>query len=279
MHLGARLLNLGCGNSYHKEWTNIDFISKNEDVIAHNLLKGIPFPDNSYDAVYHSHVLEHFKKNDGKLFIQECYRVLKKNGVIRIVVPDLERIAKEYLKNMELALKGDMKARCNYEWIKLEMYDQTVRNQSGGNMTKYLFQEEIPNEKYVFERIGIEGKQIRQNFIKRKLEKQNNKAISNFKKKLRNRVTTLMRNGRYIFLTEEEQKALKIGLFRLGGEIHQWMYDAYSLGRLLKDLGFTDIKTCQANESSIPDWNTYQLDMVNDEVRKPDSLFMEARKL
>ena len=80
-------------------------------------------------------------------------------------------------------------------------------------------------------------------------------------------------------LTEQESKALKIGQFRLGGEIHQWMYDRYSLSELLSQVGFTEIKVCSAFESEIQTWETYQLDVINGEVRKPDSLFMEARKL
>jgi predicted SAM-dependent methyltransferase len=156
-----KLLNLGCGTRFHNAWTNVDFISSDKNVIAHNLLHGIPFADNSYEVVYHSHVLEHFKKADGRNFIQECFRVLKPGGIVRIAVPDLERIAKEYLKNLELALQGNEKGQHDYEWIKLELYDQVVRNESGGDMAKYLFQQEIPNEDYVFGRIGEEGRNLR----------------------------------------------------------------------------------------------------------------------
>jgi predicted SAM-dependent methyltransferase len=81
-------LNLGCGKRYHCNWTNVDFTAIGEDVIGHNLLNGIPFKDESFDAIYHSHVLEHFSKNDGLAFIRECFRVIRIGGVIRIAVPD-----------------------------------------------------------------------------------------------------------------------------------------------------------------------------------------------
>lgn len=132
-----KLLNLGCGSHYHKEWTNIDFVSKNEDVIPHNLLNGIPFPNNDFDVIYHSHVLEHFQKEDGYKFLKECFRVLNYNGIIRVAVPDLEIIVKEYLKNLQLAIQGNLEAKFNYEWIKLELFDQMVRNESGGEMKNY----------------------------------------------------------------------------------------------------------------------------------------------
>ncbi|NJO92834.1 MAG: methyltransferase domain-containing protein [Chloroflexia bacterium] len=160
-------LNLGCGSRLHKEWTNIDFVSNNEHVKAHNLLQGIPFNDETFQVVYHSHVLEHFTKTDGEKFIQACFRVLKKGGIIRIAVPNLEQIAREYLKNMELALKGETHAQHDYNWIMLEMYDQVVRSKSGGDMAAYIFQEQIPNEEYIYQRLGEEGRNLRKNICRK----------------------------------------------------------------------------------------------------------------
>ena len=69
-----------------------------------------------------------------------------------------------------------------------------------------------------------------------------------------------------------------IGKFRLGGEIHQWMYDKYSLAVLLKESGFSDPIVVDACTSKIDAWNSYELDSQNGIVFKPDSLFMEAVK-
>lgn len=155
------LLNLGCGSTYHKDWKNIDFISNSEYVQRHNLLKGIPLEENSVDILYHSHVLEHFSKEDGKKFIQECYRVLKRDGIIRIAVPDFEKIAREYIKNLESAETGDLSGIANYEWITLELFDQMVRNKSGGLISSYLSSSFLPNEEYIFKRWGSEAKMLR----------------------------------------------------------------------------------------------------------------------
>lgn len=281
-----KLLNLGCGQKYHKDWVNIDFESNNEYVIQHNLLDGIPIEDGEVTVVYHSHVLEHFSKVDGFRFMKECFRVLQKNGIIRIAVPDLETIAEEYLRNLHLALEGNFEAKHNYEWIKLELLDQTVRNESGGDMKNYLYQPVIKNESYVFKRIGSEGKIIRESFLKEQILKDEKKQI----KPKMSVLKSLLKKGKDVIakikvrepkhsLTEQDSKALKIGQFRLGGEIHQWMYDRYSLSELLSQVGFSDIKVCSAFESEIQNWETYQLDLINGEVRKPDSLFMEAKKL
>lgn len=72
-----KYLNLGCGDRFHPSWTNINFTSTGAGVIAHDLKQGIPYPDNYFDVVYHSHVLEHFPKDAAETFIRECDRVLR----------------------------------------------------------------------------------------------------------------------------------------------------------------------------------------------------------
>jgi predicted SAM-dependent methyltransferase len=63
----------------------------------HDLTRNFPWQDESVDVVYSSHMLEHFSREHGRLFLAECHRVLKIGGIIRIVVPDLEYIARQYL--------------------------------------------------------------------------------------------------------------------------------------------------------------------------------------
>jgi hypothetical protein len=68
------------------------------------------------------------------------------------------------------------------------------------------------------------------------------------------------------------------GMFRNSGEIHYWMYDQFSLKCLMELSGFVDINTCKANESRMPDFNSFSLDIVDGKIRKPDSLFIEGVK-
>lgn len=94
---------MGCGSHYIKsgEWVNFDFNSDSCDVIAVNLLSDIPLDSESCDVVYHSNILEHFLPDDGKKFMRECFRILKNGGKIRIAIPDLETICREYLRKMD----------------------------------------------------------------------------------------------------------------------------------------------------------------------------------
>ncbi len=256
-----KLLNLGCGSHFHKDWVNIDFASQDAGVISHNLLEGIPFPDNIFDAVYHSHLLEHFSKIDASRFIKECYRVLKPSGIIIIATPNLEEIVNNYQKYLRLALKGNKKAEANYDWTMLEMYDQCVRTFNGGEMGKIYALGNISNPEFVYKRTGIKVS------TKPNLTKRNNLS----KLSIKNLLLKL--------ILGKEFKYYKLGKFRSSGEVHQWMYDRFSLARLLKQSGFSKPLLVTATQSSIPNWASYNLDTEPDgTVYKPDSFYMEAVK-
>lgn len=125
-----RILNLGCGTktSAHPNVVNIDwsiylrfkrnralraitplliggerlerFRALADNIMVHNLAKGIPFESGSVDVVYHSHLLEHLDREVAKRFLLEVKRVLAPGGIQRIVVPDLERACREYLADI-----------------------------------------------------------------------------------------------------------------------------------------------------------------------------------
>lgn len=57
----------------------------------------IPCPDESFDMIHSSHVLEHVKRSDIYKTIREWRRVLKTGGELRLIVPDLEVAAIELL--------------------------------------------------------------------------------------------------------------------------------------------------------------------------------------
>lgn len=272
-----KYLNLGCGLRFIPEWVNVDFSSTGAGVIAHNLLKGIPFLDNSFEVVYHSHILEHFPRDQASFFMSECFRILQPGGVLRVVVPDLERIVKEYIHFLDKALQGDAAAQSNYEWIMLELYDQSVRTSSGGKMVEYWSRAEIPNADYIDCRLGDEFASFRRSMhdhqrteparskpsAKRFLE------LGYYKQKLLE----------WLLSETEMAHEVQIAKFRMKGEVHQWMYDRYSLGKLLEEQGFTNVRQVTASESGIPDWNKSNwLDMEGGKIRKPESLFMEGSK-
>ena len=86
-------------------------------------------------------------------------------------------------------------------------------------------------------------------------------------------------NIRIKIILGNEYELLNLGRFRRGGEIHFWMYDRYSLGKVLKESGFKDLRIMNAAESQIPGFVSFNLDTEPDgTVYKPESLYMEAIK-
>lgn len=115
-------VNLGCGPSGLNGWVNFDWgilpLLSKMPVIRHlivkfgilplnyelewpeiklvNIKNRLPLNDKTVDNIYCSHVLEHFEKWEAVAILNECRRVLKNNGKIRLVLPDLEKIVKKY---------------------------------------------------------------------------------------------------------------------------------------------------------------------------------------
>lgn len=275
-----RFVNLGCGSRYHPSWINIDIEPKGPGVIAHDLSTGIPLDDGSCDVVYHSHVLEHLRRDDARGFLVECARILKPGGIIRIAVPDLERICRAYLAAMESALANDPGAAANYDWMMLELLDQTTRERSGGEMAAFLRRTPLANEPFILERIGEEGRRMIDSVRGGKAASARDAGAGRpARRSVRSLARGIRSRAASLFASKASRRALAIGRFRLGGEVHQWMYDRYSLARLLGECGFADPRARSATESLIPDWAGFNLDTLADgSPVKPDSLYMEAVK-
>lgn len=280
-------LNLGCGSRYHPDWVNVDIAPRDPAVIQHDLNNGIPFPEASCDVVYHAAVLEHLRRIDARDFMTECCRVLKPGGIVRIGVPDLEKICKVYLSKLTSALNGDETAAFDYDWIMLELYDQTAREKGGGGMLNYLRQNPLPNAEFVYERIGEEGRQLVEKLHTKVSDGRNIEQKSTAKptffdtmrKRLRALPGTAKQRALWYLLGAEGIRALAIGRFRLAGEAHHWMYDRYSLARFLRSVGFDDPQLHEASTSQIPNWASFHLDTLsNGQPIKPDLFFMEAIK-
>lgn len=151
-------------------------------------------------------------------------------------------------------------------------------------MATYLAHEKLNNIQFILKRCGTEAK----NLIEIAHLSRGNSKITNSLKE-RSQFLQPLRHFLHYFqypretllklILGREYSALQIGRFRQSGEVHQWMYDRYSLAKLLEDCGFQQIVQRTAAESYIPNWPDFNLDTELDgSVYKPDSLFMEAIK-
>lgn len=274
------MLNIGCGKSYHPDWINCDINPVDSEVIWVDVGDKLPFKSSTFDVCYSSHVIEHLEKNQVSIFLDECYRVLRPGGIIRLAVPNLESLVTEYLRVLNLVMQNNVKNSYEYEWLMLELYDQCTRNRSGGMMKEFI--RNLPTEffPYVRSRVGFEFDEIiGENFESlrnnKKLLKLDLKKIGSTVNKLR---VTVAMTLVYLVAGKRAYQNSKNGIFRGDGEIHQWMYDRYSIGKVLNQARFDKVAICKPGESSIFEFEKYSLEVYEGKERKPDSLYIEAFK-
>ncbi len=258
---GKAYLNVGCGALFASDWNNIDLFT-HPDVHRYDVRRGLPYLDNVFDAVYSSHTLEHFSYHEGRVLIGEMYRVLKPGGVVRVVVPDLEQICREYLARLDDCKKDDSDInRKRYQWISLELFDQMTRGVCGGRMLEVLQNGDVDIE-YIKKR---NGDQFRGFYSTSAQEDAPHPTVLGL---LKNKLRPIKRR---VFGEDDPKKQ---------GELHRWMYDTYSLKSVLKEYGFKDVHEEKFNTSRVDAWDRYHFDTseFGDSARKPDSLFMEAIK-
>ncbi len=101
-------LDFGCGTNKHvevgKEFIGVDSISfpgvdivlnlaakeksvQNADFSVTHTYKAWPWASESVEEIHCSHFLEHLEPKERIHFVNECYRILKPGGQVRIIVP------------------------------------------------------------------------------------------------------------------------------------------------------------------------------------------------
>lgn len=94
-------LQIGCGKAYIPGWENVDIFSNvHADVYSSAL--ALPFPPESFDLIYASHVLEHLNRHIIMTALYHWRHLLKPGGILRISVPDFEAIIEYYQKTKDL---------------------------------------------------------------------------------------------------------------------------------------------------------------------------------
>ena len=79
-------LDIGCGDKITTGYVGMDVRDCGQEIIW-DARQGIPFPDNSVDAICTSHFLEHLNDEQSIDFLQECMRVLKHKGEMKNRLP------------------------------------------------------------------------------------------------------------------------------------------------------------------------------------------------
>jgi predicted SAM-dependent methyltransferase len=165
-------LNLGCGPVQPPGWVNVDGSRRallasrfplidrllvrlrvlrptefGPHVAIHDLLRPLPYPDDSVACIYAGELWEHFELPDAIRLTAECHRVLAPGGVLRICVPDGAAFWQRYLDiyREEMGRPAEARsARRLREHVQLYFHDIATRRillGSLGHVHKWQFDE------------------------------------------------------------------------------------------------------------------------------------------
>ncbi len=121
-------INIGCGQTPIEGWLNFEnscslylskipllhfflhklglletpqykFISfaRTHNIKYGDAVRGLPIASSAASVIYCSHMIEHLDQNGAAAFLREARRLLCPEGIIRIAVPDLNKLVKQYI--------------------------------------------------------------------------------------------------------------------------------------------------------------------------------------
>lgn len=97
---GVEKIEGGTGSPKLEGFTNVDIRALPGVDIVHDITNLPMFKDDSVDEIRVSHTIEHILPDKIIKALQEWYRILKPNGLLRIYCPDAEKLAKDYVNKV-----------------------------------------------------------------------------------------------------------------------------------------------------------------------------------
>ncbi len=93
------LVNIGCGPFGKPGWINLDLFQHLHVTLRADCRKVLPLADGSCLGIHVEHFLEHLNPFDERrMFLEECQRCLQPDGILRVIVPDVEKYVRAYLE-------------------------------------------------------------------------------------------------------------------------------------------------------------------------------------
>jgi len=99
-------LNVGGGSRWEREgWKVLDYRAKNSKKFIKGYADKINLKKNTCDVIFCSHVIEHIAHVKLEKVFLEFNRILNKKGIVRILTPDLKKLAKAYVNKDKFFFK------------------------------------------------------------------------------------------------------------------------------------------------------------------------------
>jgi len=93
------LVNVACGPQVLGGFVNLDLHPAHADVVAWDSRRTLPLADESARGIRVEQFVEHLEtREELPAFLRDCYRGLRRGGVLRIIVPDAGRYLHAYCR-------------------------------------------------------------------------------------------------------------------------------------------------------------------------------------
>jgi len=90
-------INLGSGHWKFKGWVNVDLDHASKPDVIANLAADLPFVDGAARLIHTEDFIDQLELQKAAAFLRECHRVLEPGGVLRVLTPDMQKLARLYL--------------------------------------------------------------------------------------------------------------------------------------------------------------------------------------
>jgi len=117
-------LNIGAGEHNLEGYMPIDLLNGQD-------ARKLEFADNSVDEIRASHILEHFGHREVCDVLREWVRVLKPGGLMKLAVPNFEKVARDYLDGKQINIQGyaiRYKRKDDLSELEVEYSEEVFRN-------------------------------------------------------------------------------------------------------------------------------------------------------
>jgi predicted SAM-dependent methyltransferase len=111
-------IHLGCGELNDNRFINVDARPFPHVHYVQKINSMKNFPSNYADLIYASHLLEHVSHRKTSNILKQWHRILKKGGILRLSVPDFDKIINIYLsehKNIK-SIQGPLMGGQGYKF-------------------------------------------------------------------------------------------------------------------------------------------------------------------
>lgn len=92
-------VNFGSGTFPLEGWINVDLDRTTRPTVVADLAKVAPFANGSVDYIFTEDFIACLGLPGMKVFLRECRRIIKPQGAMRVLTPDLARLTRMYLES------------------------------------------------------------------------------------------------------------------------------------------------------------------------------------